>query len=146
MSLSSQFATDKQAEVDGVWVEYGANEDGSIPAFKISRMSKANKKYTKALEKATRPHRRAIELETMNNDLAERLFMQVFVDTVLLDWRNVSKADVTGERDAEGFADFNGENAMKLFEKLTELYDDLQEKAKKASLFREETLEQEAGN
>lgn len=139
MSLYSQFATDKTAEVDGVWVEYGANEDGSIPGFKISRMSKANKKYTKALERATRPHRRAIELETMNNDLAERLFMEVFVDTVLLDWRGIK------DRDGNEL-ECNKANAMKLFEDLTELYDDLQEKAKKASLFRDETLEEEAGN
>ncbi len=139
MSLYSQFATDKQAEVDGVWVEYGANEDGSIPSFKISRMSKANKKYTKALEKATRPHRRAIELETMNNDLAERLFMEVFIDTVLLDWKNIRG------RDGDELA-FNKDAAMKLFVELPELYDDLQEKAKKASLFREETLEGESGN
>lgn len=139
MSLYSQFATNKEAEVDGVWVEYGANEDGTIPAFKISRMSKANKKYTKALEKATRPHRRAIELETMNNDLAERLFMEVFVDTVLLEWKNIRNRD--GEE-----VTLSKDSAMKLFGELPELYDDLQEKAKKASLFREETLEEEAGN
>lgn len=139
MSLHSQFATDKKAEVDGVWVEYGANDDGSIPGFKISRMSKANKKYTKALEKATRPHRRAIELETMNNELAERIFMEVFVDTVLLEWKNIQAKD--GEELL-----LSKETAMKLFEDLPELYDDLQEKAKKASLFREETLEAEAGN
>ncbi len=139
MSLYNQFATDKQAEVDGVWVEYGANEDGTIPAFKISRMSKANKKYTKALEKATRPHRRAIELETMNNDLAERLFMEVFVDTVLLDWKNIQGRDGSEIK-------LSKDEAMKLFVELPELYDDLQEKAKKASLFREEALEDESGN
>jgi len=139
MSLHSQFATDKKAEVDGVWVEYGANDDGTIPGFKISRMSKANKKYTKALERATRPHRRAIELETMNNDLAERLFMEVFVDTVLLDWKDIQ------DRDGENL-ELTKESALKLFNELPELYDDLQEKAKKASLFREETLEEEAGN
>lgn len=139
MSLYNQFATNKEAEVEGVEVQYGANADGSIPSFRISRMSKVNKKYTKALERATRPHRRAIELETMNNDLAERLFMGVFVDTVLLGWNNVQ------DRDGNNIA-FNRENALKLFEDLPELYDDLQEKAKKASLFREESLEGEAGN
>ena len=75
----------------------------------------------------------------MNNDLAERLFMGVFVDTVLLGWNNVQ------DRDGNNIA-FNRENALKLFEDLPELYDDLQEKAKKASLFREESLEGEAGN
>lgn len=139
MSLYNQFATNKEAEVEGVEVEYGANADGSIPSFRISRMSKANKKYTKALERATRPHRRAIELETMNNDLAERLFMGVFVDTVLLGWSNIQ------DRDGKAIA-FNKENALKLFTDLPELYDDLQEKAKKASLFREEAIEEEAGN
>ncbi len=139
MSLYNQFATNKEAEVEGVEVQYGANADGSIPSFRISRMSKANKKYTKALERATRPHRRAIELETMNNDLAERLFMGVFVDTVLLGWNNIQ------DREGNNIA-FNKENAMKLFEDLPELYDDLQEKAKKASLFREEAIEEEAGN
>lgn len=139
MSLYNQFETNKDAEVEGVWVEYGANEDGSIPKFKISRMSKANKKYTKALERATRPHRRSIELETMNNDLAERLLMEVFIDTVLLEWQNIKQRDGVE-------LDLTKKNAMKLFEDLPELYDDLQEKAKKASLFRDETLEEEAGN
>lgn len=139
MSLYNQFETNKEAEVEGVEVEYGANADKTVPKFRISRMSKANKKYTKALERATRPHRRAIELETMNNDLAERLFMGVFVDTVLLGWSNVQ------DREGKNIA-FNKENALKLFTDLPELYDDLQEKAKKASLFREEAIEEEAGN
>jgi hypothetical protein len=139
MSLYNQFETNKEAEIEGVEVQYGANADKTVPTFRISRMSKANKKYTKALERATRPHRRAIELETMNNDLAERLFMGVFVDTVLLGWSNVQ------DREGKNIA-FNKENALKLFTDLPELYDDLQEKAKKASLFREEAIEEEAGN
>lgn len=139
MSLYEQFATNKEAEVEGVEVTYGANKDGTIPTFRISRTSKANKKYTKALEKATRPHRRAIELETMNNELAEQLFMGVFVDTVLLGWKNVQ------DREGKVIA-FNKENALKFFGELPELYDDLQEKAKKASLFRDESLEGEAKN
>jgi hypothetical protein len=139
MSLYKEFETNQAAEVEGKFVEYGANDDGSIPAFKLARMSKVNKRYTKALERATRPHRRAIEMETMNNELAERLFREVFVDTVLLDWRNVQ------DREGKKLA-FNRENALKLLTDLPELYDDLQEKAKKASLFRDDASEKEAGN
>lgn len=139
MSLREQFATNKTAEISGVWVEYGPNSDGTVPRFKISRMSKANKAYTKALEKATKPHRRSIELETMDENLAEKIFMKVFVSSVLLDWENVQHDDGVG-------ISFREENAIDLFDALPELYDDLQDKAKKASLFREMELEAEAGN
>lgn len=139
MSLYAQYATDKKAEKQGVWVDFGQNEDGSVIKFKISRMSKTNKKYTKRLEAQTKPFRRAIELETMDDALAEKIFMEVFVDTILLDWQNVN------DRDGKPLK-FSKENAMKLLEELTDLYEDLQEKAKKASLFREEALDEEAKN
>lgn len=139
MSLYKDFATNKQAEVKGVLVEFSANDDNTIPGFIVSRMSRANKKYTKALEKATRPHRRAIELETMNNDLADKIFMEVFVDTVLLGWQNVQ------DKDGKPLV-FNRQNAIMLFTDLPELYDDLQDKAKKAAMFRDEAIEGEAKN
>lgn len=139
MSLYSQFATNKEAEAEGAWTEYGPNEDGTIPRFKLSRMSKSNKRYQKELERATKPHRRSMELETMDNDLAEKLMMEVFVDTILLDWENID--DKEGNR-----LSFSRENALKLFKDLPELYDDLQDKARKASLFREASLEDEAKN
>lgn len=146
MSLAKQFATNSSKEIDGVAVQYGANEDGSIPEFIVSRMAKTNKKYAKAIEAATRPYRRQIEIGTMDNDVAERLFMGVFADTVLKSWQNVKLSDVTGNPKDEGFAEFTKENAISLFKNLPEMYDDLQEKAKSASMFREEVLEEEAKN
>lgn len=139
MSLYSQFETDTAKEVEGIEVQYGPNKDKTIPTFRISRASKSNKSYSKQLEKATRPFRRQIDLGTMNNDTAENLFMKVFVNTILKGWQNVQNQK--GEEIA-----FNEENAMKLFTDLPELYDDLQEKAKSASLFRDEAQEEEAGN
>lgn len=139
MSLYTQFKTNAEKEVEGVEVQYGPNEDGTIPTFTISRMGKANKAYTKALEAATRPYRRQIELGTMNNDTAEGLFLVVFIQTVLKGWKNVR-----GEDGKE--IPFSKETATKLLTDLPELYDDLQEKAKSASVFREEALEDEAKN
>lgn len=146
MSLKDQFATNAAKEAEGVQVQYGANDDGSIPSFTLSRMAKSNKKYSKALEAATRPYRRQIELGTMNNDVAERLFMGVFVDTVLKSWDNIKLSDVTGNESDNGFAPLTKENAISLFNNLPEMYEDLQEKAKSASLFREEVIEEEAKN
>jgi hypothetical protein len=139
MSLYTQFKTNAEKEVEGVEIQYGPNEDGTIPTFIISRMGKSNKAYTKALEAATRPYRRQIELGTMNNDTAETLFIGVFAKTVLKGWKNVR--DESGAEIA-----FSEKAAVKLLTDLPEMYDDLQEKAKSASLFREESLEDEAKN
>lgn len=138
MSLYSQFATNQGKEVDGVLVQYGPNSDGTVPTFKLSRMGKSNKRYAKALDAATKPYRRQLELGTMDQATSERVFMEVFVTTVLLSWDDV---EIQGEKAA-----FNKANAIKLLTDLPELYDDLQEKAKSAALFRDEALEIEAKN
>jgi hypothetical protein len=141
MSLYKQFATNSEKEMEGVEVQMteAENEDGSIPTFVVSRMGKSNKRYSKALEAATRPYRRQIELGTMNNDKAEEIFMGVFVDTVLKGWKNV--------RDESG-ADmpFTKQTATKLFKDLPEVYERLQEEAKLSANFREASLEEEVKN
>ena len=141
MSLYKQFATNSEKEMEGVEVQMteAENEDGSIPTFVVSRMGKSNKRYSKALEAATRPYRRQIELGTMNNDKAEEIFMGVFVDTVLKGWKNV--------RDENGAElPFNKQSATKLFKDLPEVYERLQEEAKLSANFREASLEEEAKN
>jgi len=141
MSLYKQFATNTEKEIEGIEVQMteAENDDGSIPTFVVSRMGKSNKRYSKALEAATRPYRRQIELGTMNNDKAEEIFLGVFVDTVLKGWKNV--------RDESG-ADmpFTKQTATKLFKDLPEVYERLQEEAKLSANFREVSLEEEAKN
>ncbi len=141
MSLYKQFATNTEKEIEGIEVQMteAENDDGSIPTFVVSRMGKSNKRYSKALEAATRPYRRQIELGTMNNDKAEEIFLGVFVDTVLKGWKNV--------RDESG-ADmpFTKQTATKLFKDLPEVYERLQEEAKLSANFREASLEEEAKN
>lgn len=139
MSLFKQFATNKEAEQDGIWVEYGPNDDGTIPGFKISRAGKSNKKWAKAIERATKPHRRAMELGTMDNTVAEKLMQGVFIESILTDWRNVQGKDGKALQ-------LTKESATSLFEALPELYDDLNDKANKAAIFRDEALENEAKN
>ena len=141
MSLYKQFATNTDKEIEGIEVQMteAENEDGSIPIFVVSRMGKSNKRYSKALEAATRPYRRQIELGTMNNDKAEEIFMGVFVDTVLKGWKNV--------RDESGAElPFNKQSATKLFKDLPEVYERLQEEAKLSANFRDAALEEEVKN
>lgn len=139
MSLFKQFGTDTKAENDGVWIEMGLNEDGSEIGFLIARASKSNKRYTKALEKATKPHRTAMATETLEEKVAAKLMLDVFCEAVLLGWRNVR------DRDDKEIA-HNKANAIQLMQDLPELYERLSEESKKLSLFREKELEADAKN
>lgn len=139
MSIFNQFETDTQKEIEGVRVTYGKNKDGSEIAFYICRMGNSNKKYQKALDAATKPHRRQAQLGTLDNALAESLMMGVFVKTVLKGWENVQRKN--GEE-----IPFSEQAAIELMTMLPDLYEDLQAKASGAAIFREEALEDEAKN
>ena len=141
MSHYSQFKMDENKENDGVKILFSEaeNEDGTIPAFFISRMGKTNKRYSKALDIATRPYRRQLELGTLASDVAESVFMSVFADTVLMGWENVRDAK------AKDIV-FNAQNAIKLFHDLPDVYERLQEESKIVSNFRSAELESEAKN
>ena len=74
------------------------------------------------------------DLEILKNPLKE-----VFVKSILLGWENIT--------DAEGKKmDFTERNAMKLFNDLPDIYEDLFEQSSKASLFREASMEEDAKN
>ena len=143
MSLKSLYKSDPVASVEGVWITYPRNTDGSQPRFKISRMNgAANKKYAKELDSATRPYRRELELETLDEEVSDKLMLDVFCRTILLDWEHVQPDD-----DGEELT-FSFENATGFLGKpeWSELYQDLRERAQKAATFRQSALEGEAKN
>ena len=146
MSLSSQFETNKEAETEGVRIGFAPNEDESVPTFIISRANRTNKKYTKALNKALKPYQQMIAADAMPEEMAQRLYMEVFIGNILLDWENIPLRDVTGNASDKGYADFNEENAKKLFKRLPDLYDELDSQSKKLSNFRNNEREAELKN
>jgi len=139
MSLFDQFETDNTKETEGVEVVYAPNKDGTVPTFTLSRMGKSNKKYSKLLDKSSKPYARQLQLGTLAEETAETLFMTVFAKTVLKGWANVRG------KDGKDLA-FTVENVIMVMKALPDLYDDLQDKARSAALFREETNEEDAGN
>lgn len=147
MSLRKTFKTDHAAEIDGVEVEVAVNDHNNQPiCIRIARMSSTNKRYTKALNKVTKPHMSAIQNDAFDNDLARKMLQGVFVDTILLGWTNLPKSELTGnEADTEDL-EFTRENALALFKEMPDLYDDWEARAQKASAFREAEREATAGN
>lgn len=158
MALRKTFLTDKKLEADGVEVPVAINEyNGEPVTITISRMGTVNKRYTKAIDNATKPHQSAIQNGSMDNDLARKLVQGVFADTVLLGWNNLPASDLNGHdldwaaEESGRVADseplpFSKENALALFELMPDLYDDWEKRATQAASFREQGREVNQGN
>lgn len=147
MSLRKTFKTDKTAEVEGVWLEVAVNDHNGRPTrIKISRMSSSNKRYTKELNKVTKPHQSAIQNDALDNDLARKMLQEVFADTVILDWENLPKSELTGNPEDTEDLEFNRDNVLALFNEMPDLYDDWEGRAQKSAAFREAEREVAAKN
>lgn len=82
MNLRELFATNKQAETEGVWVDVGKGI-----RIKIARYE--NPHYVEALRKKAAPHRAAARAGVMSDDMAEKVLNEVIAETILLDWDGV---------------------------------------------------------
>lgn len=141
MSLYKKFKTDENKEVNGFRVELteAVNQDGSIPVFIVGRIHEGNVNYSRAVDRASRPHRRQIQLGVFDNQKAERILRDVFIESVLLGWENVQ--DEKGNK-----LPFNKENAIKLFDDLPDLYKLLRSEAAEFENFKVSEREEDAKN
>ncbi len=139
MSLYKQFKTDKNVEKEGIVLNYGKNSKGEDIEIRIARAGGANVQYAKLIEAKTKPYRRQIQNETLDNEVAEKITKEVYAKAVVLGW--------TGVEDENGKElEFSFENCMKLFDDLPDLWTDIQQQSTKSALFRADILEQDAKN
>jgi hypothetical protein len=139
MSIYKQFGTNIQAEQAGIDITFAANDDGSIPTFRVARMGGANKRYTTELTRRTRPLTAAIRNNTLGEEKAQQLSMEVFVEAVLLGWSNIF--------DVEGTPlPYSKQLALKLFSDLPDLYEELVRQASALTSFQTDELEATAKN
>ncbi len=141
MGLRSQFGTDRKAEREGKWFEIEAakNKDGTVPGFKMARMSANNPAYQAAMERLYKEHGFSIENDTLGNETARPIILKVFADTVLLDWRNVQPNDDGVNQP------FTQENVIALMDDMPDLYEVLAKEAKKLGNFQARELEAAVG-
>lgn len=139
MSLYAQFGTDTKLEVEGTDITFAANDDGSIPTFRVARMGGSNKKYLSVLTRKTRPVQTAIRNGTLADEQAKRISLEVFVETVLLGWSNIY------DRNGNSIA-FTQSNAIQLFNELPDLYDEVVRQASSLTTFQTDELETTAKN
>lgn len=142
MSMYEQFQTDPDLEKNGIFIDYGEFR------VTLARAGGANKQYAKLLEAKTKPYRRAIQIETMDNEKAMDLLLEAFAEAVVLNWE-VKDGD-KWKKGIEGpdgdVIPFNTDNVIKTLRALPDLFNDLQEQASKVALYRKSIDEDDAGN
>lgn len=84
MDLKKEFATNKQAEVDGIWEDMG----GGCKVL-IARIG--NENYSKTFRKISKPYQNAIRRGTLGNEKAEELLIQAMADSIVLDWQGLEE-------------------------------------------------------
>lgn len=146
MSLSKQFKTDNTLETKGIVIDYGETR------IRIARAGGANKTYLQALERETKPHRKAIMGGFFDTERSNKIIRDIFAKHVVLDWevsvdgkwkRGISPEDA-GEK-GKDLLPVSAENVVKVFENLPDLFADLSQQANSNALFRAEIAEELAG-
>lgn len=139
MSLFETFETDESVEKEGLFLNYGKNKDGTDICIKIARAGGANTAYHKAINRKMKPYSRQYQAGVMDLEVQSRIVKEAFAETVVIGWEHVQERDGTE-------IPFSRENCIKLFERLPELFVDIQEQATKSTLFRNEVLEGDSKN
>lgn len=140
--LRRMFETDKKVEREGVIVEYAPGVE-----IKIARAGGANKKFAKVMQRLARPHRRAIQTDSIGEDTLTAMFITAYASTIILSWKGITKDLIThDDADAKEELDFSLENIEAVLHAQPNLFADIQKTADNIAIFRAEILEADAGN
>ena len=120
---------DAELAKEGVWVPL---DDADLL---IAQWLNAN--HREFIQKATQPHRRAMQMGTMSKEAEERIEVLGIAKTVLLDWRNL--------QDGGADIEYNEENAVRLLgdPDLVWFRDFVREQAQLLSNFKQEVTQEQ---
>jgi hypothetical protein len=133
-SIYEKFGTNKDAEQGGIILDYG---DGLT--IKIARAGGSNIKFEKAAQAKMRKFGLQAKHDLLEPEQMRTIFREVLAETVVLGWTGVT------DRDGNELP-CTKDNIIKVFTDLPDLFDDVLEQSRKASLFKETILESEAKN
>lgn len=134
------FETDKSVEQQGVRVDYGPFY------FQVARAGGANTRFRDVLRTRLAPHKRAMANDVMNDELADKIALDVFCETVVLGWGSEIYGDGKVPNKAGEPVEYGVENVKAFFKDLPDLARDVMSQAQSAALFRSVIAELDAGN
>ncbi len=134
MSLYDMYETDPDMETGGVILNYGEGQ-----RIKVARAGGANVQFGKSLERTMRPYRKQLDNGTLDNDVANKLFVRVYAESVVKDWEGVTDRDKKPMK-------FSVENCVQLFTDLPELFADVREASNAISNYKLDMVEDDVKN
>ena len=133
-NIYEMYETNAELEAEGFWHYVNPKI-----AFKLARSGGANTAFQKAVEKKTRPHRRAIQNDEMDTELANELMREAFAETIVLGWKGVKGKDNKEIK-------WSVAQARKMLKELPDLFAELRDAAGQASNFRQTEMDDDLGN
>jgi hypothetical protein len=136
------FETDTKVERDGIWVEYAPGV-----RIRIARAGGSNNHFAKTMQRLSKPHRRAIQTESVDEEVLLDIFIKGYATAIVVGWEGISKDLITkDDADADELLDFNKDNVEAVLRAQPNLFTDIQKAADDISYFRAEVLEADAKN
>lgn len=129
MDLKQHFATDAEAEVEGVWHDLG---DGA--RIRVARTG--NPEYQQALRRVIGPYRLQMKRGTLSTDRLRALNIEIEAETILLDWEGLEEG---GKK-----IKYSTENAARLLEEYPDFRQVVQELADELTHYRNGAAEEDA--
>ncbi|HEY0820252.1 MAG TPA: hypothetical protein VGD46_15815 [Rhizobacter sp.] len=162
-TLFSQFATDKNIEQEGILLNYGDVR------FRVARAGGANRRYNTIFKQKSKPVRRQMDNENLDEKVGERLLAETYAEAVILSIEShrldadgnpvfdadgehlwdptfFLPADKKAGREKDEVLPFTVENTVKILLALPELFADIREQAMKLSNFLQAQAEEDAKN
>jgi len=136
----SLFSTDADLEVQGIEIDYGDFW------FKIRRAGGNNKRFGERCSELMKPLRRAIQTETADPKMLDRLTLEAFAETVLVSWGSKLHGDGFMVGPDNSKLEFTKDNIVQLLQDLPDLAEDLLQQSRRVALFRKTAAEADAGN
>lgn len=137
--LRQAYGVDTSKAVEGVWVTPTLLKGrDNPPQFKIARAAKDNRKYHAAITNYATRNRRKIDLGVIDSEAQLDKALDIFVNTILLDWRNIK--DPNGQD-----VKYTPELGKHLMIELDDLYQELSQLAFHRDLYASEEVKDDLG-
>jgi hypothetical protein len=106
----------------------------------IRRAGGANTAFTQRYEALTKPYRRAIQVDAMDQDVMKDIMCQLYAETVVVGWEGVLDVDNVTP------LPFTVENCIRLFKAAEPVFTEVVNTSMNASVYRDEVREADAKN
>lgn len=84
-----QFKQDGAKANDGVWFDYPANADGTIPRVRLAREGRSNKRWLAVFREVTKD----LDTDNLSGEQDFTVGVEVFSKAVALGWENIQPND-----------------------------------------------------